>query len=146
MGSIEPHAEAQKMARFALELLDDVNKIRTDALGAAQISVRVAIHTAPTVVGLVNTDEIPIYVFPGNTLPILTKLINCSEDGRIHMSYPTFQIIHDLDGFVTRQRKTKINNEVEWTPTAWLLGLDGASLSDDQDRDSLVGDACEFIR
>ena len=45
MGAIGPHAEAQKMARFALELLDDVNKIRTDALGAAQISVRIAIHT-----------------------------------------------------------------------------------------------------
>ncbi|KAK2167146.1 hypothetical protein NP493_1288g01032 [Ridgeia piscesae] len=143
MEATGPHADAQNMARFALELLDDVNKIRPDVNGAAQISVRVGIHTSSIVVGLVNTGEIPNYVFPGNTLPILTKLVNCSEDGRIHVSYPTYQIIHDLGGFVIRQRKTKIDSHVSWTPTAWLLGVVGAGLSDDQDRDSVDGSSLQ---
>jgi len=46
MEATGPHADAQNMARFALELLDDVNKIRPDVNGAAQISVRVGIHTS----------------------------------------------------------------------------------------------------
>ena len=31
--------------------------------------------------------------------------------------------------------------QVSWTPTAWLLGVEGAGLSDDQDKESLPGDA-----
>lgn len=45
MEATDPQADAQNMARFALELLDDVNKIRPDVNGVAQISVRVGIHT-----------------------------------------------------------------------------------------------------
>ena len=50
-------------------------------------SLRLCFPAGATVIGLVNVDEIPNYVFPGNTLQILSKLINCSEGTCLKRSY-----------------------------------------------------------
>jgi len=81
---------AERIALFALDVLELVKRFRTD--DGKQLLVRVGIHSGPAIAGFVGTVR-PWYTLFGETVDIAARMESSSEEMKIQCSAATYCLL-----------------------------------------------------
>jgi class 3 adenylate cyclase/ligand-binding sensor domain-containing protein len=106
---------AVKMVAAALEIRDQVDKIRKDreSAGRPGFQARIGIHTGPVVAGIVGSRKFAYDIW-GDSVNLASRLESSGEAGKINISIATYQKIKDSFICVPRGKiSTKSKGDVE---------------------------------
>ena len=113
--SREDHAEA--MADFALDLIKELENM--PPRHGQRMAFRLGMHSGPVVAGVIGTTKYQ-YDLWGDTVNIASRMESHGEEGKIHISGETYELIEDRYDCVSRGKiSLKGRGEME---TWYLIG------------------------
>jgi adenylate cyclase len=107
---IENSTHAADMVNAALEILETIEKIKTDRKnnGLPFFEIRIGIHTGPVVAGIVGTKKFAYDIW-GDAVNVASRMESSGEAGKINISGSTFELVKDKFVCVYRGKVTAKN-------------------------------------